>query len=92
MTIIYFEDGAKLTPLDHPNLRLDRAFWLPGCEPGDAAATPLNPVLWPAPISEVATPTRGRDYWQDVAAAASELGIRSTRQPSAAAGNDVVDT
>jgi ectoine hydroxylase-related dioxygenase (phytanoyl-CoA dioxygenase family) len=92
MTIIYFEDGAKLTPLDHPNLRLDRALWLPGCEPGDAAATPFNPVLWPAPISEVATPKRGHDYWQAVAAAARELGIRSFREPSAAPSHDVADT
>lgn len=91
MTIIYFSDGAELTELDHPNRRLDRALWLPGCEPGDAAATPFNPVLWPAPASDVATPRRGRDYWQAVMAAAGELGVRSSTAPVAASRRDVGD-
>jgi hypothetical protein len=73
MTVIYFSDGAKLTALDHPNRRLDRALWLPGCEPGEAAASPFNPVLWPKPTAEVPTPLRDRDYWGAVAAAAKEL-------------------
>jgi hypothetical protein len=33
-------------PLDHPNRRFDRDVWLPGCEPGEPAASRLNPVLW----------------------------------------------
>jgi len=45
LTVIYFADGAKVTPLDHPNRQFDRDLWLPGCEPGTPAASPLNPVL-----------------------------------------------
>ena len=48
MTVIYFADGTKVTPLDHPNRRLDRDMWLPGCEVGEPAASRLNPVLYPA--------------------------------------------
>ena len=46
MTIIYFADGTRVGPLDHPNRRFDRDVWLAGCEPGDLAAGPKNPVLW----------------------------------------------
>jgi ectoine hydroxylase-related dioxygenase (phytanoyl-CoA dioxygenase family) len=46
MTVIYFADGARVGPLDHPNRRLDRDVWLRGCEPGDPAAGPRNPVLF----------------------------------------------
>jgi len=46
MTIIYFADGTRVGPLDHPNRRFDRDVWLPGCEPGGLAASPKNPVLW----------------------------------------------
>jgi hypothetical protein len=46
MTVIYFADGTRVAPLDHPNRRFDRDVWLPGCEPGDAAASDLNPVLF----------------------------------------------
>ena len=46
MTIIYFADGTRVGPLDHPNRRFDRDVWLPGCEPGELAASPKNPVLW----------------------------------------------
>jgi len=46
MTIIYYADGARIGPLDHPNRRFDRDVWLAGCEPGDLAAGPRNPVLW----------------------------------------------
>ncbi len=45
MTIIYFADGTRVGPLDHPNRRFDRDVWLAGCEPGELAAGPLNPVL-----------------------------------------------
>ena len=45
LTMIYFADGAKVTALDHPNRQFDRDLWLPGCEPGQLAASPLNPVL-----------------------------------------------
>jgi ectoine hydroxylase-related dioxygenase (phytanoyl-CoA dioxygenase family) len=45
VTVIYFADGARVAPLDHPNRRFDRDTWLPGCAPGELAASPLNPVL-----------------------------------------------
>jgi ectoine hydroxylase-related dioxygenase (phytanoyl-CoA dioxygenase family) len=48
MTVIYFADGARVGPLDHPNRRFDRDVWLPGCEPGEPAASAKNPVLWRA--------------------------------------------
>jgi hypothetical protein len=48
MTVIYYADGAKVSPLDHPNRRFDRDMWLPGCEVGAPAASRLNPVLYPA--------------------------------------------
>ena len=46
MTVIYFADGARVGPLDHPSRRFDRDAWLPGCEPGALAASPKNPLLW----------------------------------------------
>jgi ectoine hydroxylase-related dioxygenase (phytanoyl-CoA dioxygenase family) len=46
MTVIYFADGARVGPLDHPNRRFDRDVWLPGCEPGAPAASAKNPLLW----------------------------------------------
>lgn len=46
MTIIYFADGTRVGPLDHPARRFDRDVWLAGCEPGGLAAGPLNPVLY----------------------------------------------
>jgi len=45
LTIIYFADGARVSALDHPNRKFDRDAWLPGCAPGDLAASPLNPIL-----------------------------------------------
>jgi ectoine hydroxylase-related dioxygenase (phytanoyl-CoA dioxygenase family) len=55
MTVIYFADGARVGPLDHPNRRFDRDVRLPGCEPGQPAASPKNPVLWrrdPRPLAD----------------------------------------
>jgi ectoine hydroxylase-related dioxygenase (phytanoyl-CoA dioxygenase family) len=46
MTIIYYADGARVGPLDHPYRRFDRDVWLAGCEPGAPAAGPKNPLLW----------------------------------------------
>jgi ectoine hydroxylase-related dioxygenase (phytanoyl-CoA dioxygenase family) len=46
MTIIYYADGARVGPLDHPARRFDRDAWLKGCEPGTVAAGPHNPVLY----------------------------------------------
>lgn len=46
MTIIYMEDGGRITEPDHAARVSDLANWLPGLEPGDLAASPLNPLLW----------------------------------------------
>ncbi len=46
MTVIYFADGTRVGPLDHPSRRFDRDAWLPGCESGELAASDRNPVLY----------------------------------------------
>lgn len=46
MTVIYYADGTRVGPLDHDSRRFDRNVWLPGCEVGELAASPLNPVLY----------------------------------------------
>jgi ectoine hydroxylase-related dioxygenase (phytanoyl-CoA dioxygenase family) len=47
MTVIYYADGAKVAEPDSVYQQFDLGVWLPGLEPGDVAATPLNPRLWP---------------------------------------------
>lgn len=47
MTIIYYEDGARVAPVDNANRKADLDAWLPGCEPGGPAASAINPVLYP---------------------------------------------
>lgn len=46
MTIIYYADGTRVGPLDHPSRALDAAIWLGGAKAGELAAGPLNPVLY----------------------------------------------
>lgn len=46
MTVIYYPEGTRVGPLDHPNRKLDRDTWLRGCQPGDLAAGKLNPILY----------------------------------------------
>lgn len=46
MTIIWFADNTRVGPLDNANRRRDRDRWLPGLEPGDLAATALNPLVY----------------------------------------------
>ncbi len=46
MTVIYMAADTRVTEPDNPNRVDDLATWLPGCAPGDLAASPLNPVLW----------------------------------------------
>ena len=46
MTVIYIEDGIKLTAPRHKNHEADWARWMPGAQIGEAVATPLNPVLY----------------------------------------------
>jgi len=47
MTIIYFEDGARVSEPDNANRVADLETWLPGCEAGGLAASAINPVLYP---------------------------------------------
>jgi ectoine hydroxylase-related dioxygenase (phytanoyl-CoA dioxygenase family) len=46
MTIIYLEDGARITEPDSPSRVNDLATWFPGLKPGDLAAGDMNPLLY----------------------------------------------
>lgn len=46
ITIIYFADGARVIPPDNPGRVNDLRTWLPGCKPGELAASELNPILY----------------------------------------------
>jgi len=46
MTIIYIEDGCRVSALKNKNHHADLATWLPGLKPGDLVETALNPVLY----------------------------------------------
>lgn len=46
MTIIYLADGGCISEPDNENRRGDLAAWFPGLKPGDAAASPINPLLY----------------------------------------------
>ena len=48
MTIIYFADGTRVGPVDNANRRDDLDRGLVGLQPGDLAASALNPVLFRA--------------------------------------------
>lgn len=45
MTIIYFADGAQIITPKNENQEADRQRWLCGDEPGNLAATKLNPLV-----------------------------------------------
>ncbi|MBI2418404.1 MAG: phytanoyl-CoA dioxygenase family protein [Ignavibacteriales bacterium] len=45
MTIIYYEDGAKVSVPVNSYQQVDMEAFFPGCKPGDAAATQLNPLI-----------------------------------------------
>jgi ectoine hydroxylase-related dioxygenase (phytanoyl-CoA dioxygenase family) len=47
MTVIYFADGLRAAEPDHFFREYDLKKWLPGVQPGDLAASPLNPRLYP---------------------------------------------
>lgn len=47
MTVIYMDADARVVAPDNANRADDLATWLPGCTPGDPAASRLNPVVWP---------------------------------------------
>lgn len=48
MTIIYMEDGIRLTAPRHKNHQLDWDTWMPGVKIGEPAASPLNPLVYSA--------------------------------------------
>lgn len=46
MTIIYMEDGIKVSEFTNTAHQADRDAWLPGLNPGDTAITELNPLVF----------------------------------------------
>lgn len=46
MTVIYFADGTKVAQPDSNARRSDLSAWLPGCQPSEIAASPLNPLVF----------------------------------------------
>lgn len=46
MTVIYMEDGVKVSEFTNSAHPVDRDAFLPGLNPGDAAATDLNPLIF----------------------------------------------
>jgi len=46
MTVIYFADGSRVIKPDNPNRAGDLRCWLPGIQPGNLAASELNPLLF----------------------------------------------
>lgn len=47
ITIIYYADGAVVAEPDSGARKNDMEKWFPGCKPGELAASPLNPILYP---------------------------------------------
>ena len=47
LTVIYFANGTRVAEPANPNQRVDLDVFIPGTEPGDEAASELNPVLFP---------------------------------------------
>ena len=47
MTVIYFADGLRVIEPQNPGQQFDLYQWLPGLKPGDLAASPINPLLYP---------------------------------------------
>jgi ectoine hydroxylase-related dioxygenase (phytanoyl-CoA dioxygenase family) len=46
MTVIYFPDGMRVARPENQRQASDLARWLPGCAPGDFAASELNPLVY----------------------------------------------
>lgn len=46
MTMIYFEDGARLIAPRHKNHQADWHAWMPGVQVGEEVKSTLNPLLW----------------------------------------------
>jgi ectoine hydroxylase-related dioxygenase (phytanoyl-CoA dioxygenase family) len=47
VTVIYYEDGAKIMDPDNEYRKVDMQVFHPGQSPGEPAASPLNPLLYP---------------------------------------------
>jgi ectoine hydroxylase-related dioxygenase (phytanoyl-CoA dioxygenase family) len=48
ITVIYYEDGTRILEPDSEHRRVDLEVFHPGLRPGDLAASPLNPLLYPS--------------------------------------------
>lgn len=46
MTVIFLEDGAKISKPDNPYRENDLKTWFPGLKPGDVAASKINPLIY----------------------------------------------
>ncbi|MEM6673834.1 MAG: phytanoyl-CoA dioxygenase, partial [Planctomycetota bacterium] len=46
MTVIYVDAAMRIAEPQNEHQVADLATWFPGCAPGDAAASEINPVLW----------------------------------------------
>jgi ectoine hydroxylase-related dioxygenase (phytanoyl-CoA dioxygenase family) len=46
MTVIFFADGTRCAEPKSKFQEADLAAWLPGCKPGDPAASALNPIVY----------------------------------------------
>jgi ectoine hydroxylase-related dioxygenase (phytanoyl-CoA dioxygenase family) len=46
MTVIYMDQDMPVIEPQNPAQKSDLAHWLPGVKPGEAPASPLNPVMW----------------------------------------------
>jgi ectoine hydroxylase-related dioxygenase (phytanoyl-CoA dioxygenase family) len=47
MTVIYYADGTRILQPDNDHRRVDMEVFHPGQSPGELAASPLNPLLYP---------------------------------------------
>jgi ectoine hydroxylase-related dioxygenase (phytanoyl-CoA dioxygenase family) len=46
MTVIYIEDGVRITEPDSKSREMDLASWFPGLKAGDLAASEINPLVY----------------------------------------------
>lgn len=47
MTVIYVADGARVSDWKTEKHPRERDKWMPGCEPGELVASPINPIVYP---------------------------------------------